>query len=140
MRSIARLESPALLENLPKFIAVVSGAARAEGLDPQKIGCVELAVEEAVTNICKYAGPEGPAAIGLSCLADDGILAVEIADDGRPFDMTARADPDLTVPLEDRPIGGLGVFLIKKVTDRVSYERRPGRNVLRLEFRRTPGA
>ncbi|MDD5630139.1 MAG: ATP-binding protein [Elusimicrobia bacterium] len=140
MRSIARLESPALLENLPRFIAVVSDAARAEGLGPQKTGSVELAVEEAVTNICKFAGQGTPVSIELSCLADGVMLAVEIADDGRPFDLTARPDPDLTARLEDRPIGGLGVFLIKKVSDRVAYERRGERNVLRLEFRRPAGA
>ncbi len=135
MRRLARLNAPAVLARLPDFVAAASESARAGGLGPRKVGSVELAVEEAVTNICKYAGQDQPAEIALACFADDTLFAVEISDDGKPFDMTAQPDPDVTAGLEQRPLGGLGVFLIKKAADAVRYERRDGRNRLRLEFR-----
>ena len=135
MRRLARLSVPAVLEHLHRLVAAASESARAGGLGPRKVGSVELAVEEAVTNICKYAGQDHPADIALSCFADDALFAVEISDDGKPFDMTAQPDPDVTAGLEQRPLGGLGVFLIKKAADVVRYERRDDRNRLRLEFR-----
>jgi anti-sigma regulatory factor (Ser/Thr protein kinase) len=136
MRKVFQTRTPAVIGSLPAILEGVARAAAAEGLDSQKAGSVELATEEAVTNVCKYSGP---ADIELACLADDAAFLVEISDAGKPFDPTSAPDPDLTLGVEERPIGGLGVFLIKRLTDTLHYERRDGRNVLRLEFHK-PGA
>jgi serine/threonine-protein kinase RsbW len=53
-------------------------------------------------------------------------------DDGREYDPTLKADPDITLPVEERPIGGLGIFLIKKIMDQVEYLRKDNRNFLML--------
>ena len=137
MRKVFQAHASAVMDSLPAILEGVARAVVAEGLGPQKAGSAELAVEEAVSNVCKYSGP---ADIELVCLADDALFAIEISDTGRPFDPTGRPDPDLTLGLEERPIGGLGVFLIKKVTDALSYERKGERNVLRLEFRKSGAA
>ena len=134
MRKIASVALPPALDNLPRFIACVSQAARGQGLG-ERVGQVELAVEEAVTNICKYGGAPGAAEVEIVCLAGPAVLVVEISDRGRPFDMTVWPAPDVKADVAQRPIGGLGVFLIKKVTDAVEYRREGGRNVLRLTFR-----
>jgi anti-sigma regulatory factor (Ser/Thr protein kinase) len=65
----------------------------------------------------------------------DQILTVTVIDDGRPFDPLALPPPDLSLDIKDRPIGGLGIFLLRKLADEIHYEWRDGRNRLTLEKR-----
>jgi len=139
MSLVAEKKLAAKLENLGAFVECASAAARSVGFGSSRAGEIELAVEEAVTNICKYAGQEEPIDAAITCLEDASVFAVEIADNGKPFDATALPDPDLSAGIEERPIGGLGVYLIKKVCDAVRYRREDCRNVLRLEFRKPAG-
>jgi anti-sigma regulatory factor (Ser/Thr protein kinase) len=136
MKKISEVGSAAELANLNVFVGCPSSTAKGLGFSAERVGEIELAVEEAVTNVCKYAGEGRPAGLKVSCFEDEATFAVEISDDGKAFDMTARADPDLTADVEDRPIGGLGIYLIKKVCDAVSYRREGERNILRLEFKK----
>jgi anti-sigma regulatory factor (Ser/Thr protein kinase) len=75
-------------------------------------------------------------------MEDGDRFVIEVTDWGIPFDATALPDPDVTRPLEKRPVGGLGIYLIKKMTDEMSYTREDGQNVLRLFIRKegTSGA
>lgn len=92
---------------------------------------LNLVMEEALTNVIFYAYEEGS---NNEILVDfyfaDNQLAIKITDSGKPFDPTAKADPDISLSVEDRPIGGLGIFLIRKIMDKVSYERVGQQNVL----------
>jgi anti-sigma regulatory factor (Ser/Thr protein kinase) len=63
----------------------------------------------------------------------DGIVTTTIEDDGRPFDLSEAAEPDVSAPLEERSVGGLGLLLIRRLMDDVTYERRNGRNRLTLK-------
>jgi len=139
MGLIAAKKAAAELENLGAFVACASAAARSAGFGSSRAGEIELAVEEALTNVCKYAGRGAPVQAALACTEDASVFAVELVDDGKPFDPTSLPDPDMNAGIEDRPIGGLGVFLMKRVCDAVRYRREDGRNVLRLEFRKPAG-
>ena len=68
-------------------------------------------------------------AVDISLVREGGELIVTLIDHGIAFDPTLRKDPDITLSAEDRPIGGLGIFLIKKIMDEVSYQRVDERNV-----------
>ena len=136
MGKIHCLKLSSALEHLPRFMDRVRQAARVLGVDPERTGHMELAAEEAFVNICKHGGPPGSVEIELSCLGGTDSLAVEIADTGRPFDPLSRPEPDLKADIEHRAIGGLGVHLIKKLSDAVEYRRKDGRNILRLTFRK----
>jgi len=94
---------------------------------------INLVLEEAVSNVIFYAfNKDEKHLIQISIEVDENILTLEIVDDGIPFDPLAREVPDITLPAEDRPIGGLGIFLITKIMDKVSYKRQNNQNILTL--------
>ena len=88
-----------------------------------------LVMEEAVSNVIFYAyDKEGY--IHITLTYESGLLSVTISDRGKAFDPTAKEDPDITLSAEERPIGGLGIFLIKQIMDEVVYKREGGENIL----------
>ena len=97
---------------------------------------VSLAIEELVTNCIKYGYSDTKDHIVHFVLSmEDGALRIEVVDDGDPFNPLEAPPPDLSLPIEDRPIGGLGIHLLRELADDVSYERRDGTNRLRLTKR-----
>jgi anti-sigma regulatory factor (Ser/Thr protein kinase) len=101
------------------------------GLSQRVIHCVHLALEEALTNVIAYAwSDDEPHEIALRFAASRGTLVAEVEDDGRPFNPLDRAPPDLDAPLEERPIGGLGIHFVRTLMDEVEYRRVGGRNLL----------
>ena len=93
---------------------------------------VEVSVEEIFVNIASYAYPEGTgeAVIQAGIQGDPPELVIVFSDQGIPFDPTAREDPDITLSVEERGIGGLGIYMVKQSMNEMRYERRDGRNVL----------
>jgi len=127
---------PARLENLQRFLKPVSECARAEGFDQERIQEIELALEEALVNIFNYAYPEGAGEVEVGCGVENDHWIIEIIDSGIPFDMTSLSDPDLTADVEERKIGGLGIFLVRKMVDEVTYRREKDRNILTLAVKK----
>lgn len=124
-------------------LAVLNGFLRDSwteaGLAPAGISGFELALEEVFMNIVLHGARPGATSQVEVCLilgTDTVTMAVE--DDGPPFDPLSPPPPDLTASLEDRRVGGLGVYLVRKVIDEVSYLRIAGRNQLRMT-KRLPG-
>jgi serine/threonine-protein kinase RsbW len=103
-------------------------------LSPALVFSLNLVLEEALTNTILYGFDEDDhqhnIAINFTKKGDE--VAIMIVDDGREYDPTLKADPDITLPVEERPIGGLGIFLIKKIMDQVEYVRKDNRNFLML--------
>ncbi|MCR5560526.1 MAG: SpoIIE family protein phosphatase [Bacteroidales bacterium] len=94
---------------------------------------LNLALEEAVTNVILYAYPKGIyGPVELDALKEGNSLKFVLSDSGKPFDPTARPDADVNASLEDRQIGGLGIHLVRSIMDAVSYEYRDGRNILTM--------
>jgi anti-sigma regulatory factor (Ser/Thr protein kinase) len=95
---------------------------------------LNLVLEEAVSNVIFYAYPDGEMhTITISFSLADKELSVVIEDEGIPFDPTKMKKPDINLTADERPIGGLGIFLISKIMDNVSYERVEGKNSLTLK-------
>ena len=118
------------ISRLSKFI---SNIATSRGLDENLAMNINLAMEEAVTNSIMYAYPEGTRGeIEVDARVDDDTIEFTIADCGMEFDPTARPEPDINAGAEERPIGGLGIFLVKNIMDSVSYIREKDTNILRL--------
>jgi anti-sigma regulatory factor (Ser/Thr protein kinase) len=100
------------------------------------VNALNVVLDEAVSNAINHgydAGARGEIAVRLR-REPDGVT-VEIEDDGRAFDPLQAPPPDLTLPLEQRPIGGLGIHLIRNLMDEVSYARIGSRNVLKMAKR-----
>lgn len=108
----------------------------------EKIGClprdrvkIGIAAEEIFVNIAQYAyAPEkGRACVRIEVSDDPVEVTITFIDNGKPYDPLKNEDPDITLPASERPIGGLGVFMVKKTMDDVSYKYVNGRNILRLK-------
>ncbi len=106
------------------------------GLSPQIGMSVNLAIEEAFANIVNHAFTDNkPHQIRFRFQMADNQLVISITDDGQQFDPTKKEPPDINLPAEERPIGGLGIFLIQKIMDKVEYNRIDHTNQLTLTKR-----
>ncbi len=102
-------------------------------LPPATLFPFELALEEVFMNVVMHGSRDRPDVRAEFTLRhEDSWVELTIRDNGAPFDPLAAPEPDVTAPLEDRPIGGLGVHLIRTLMDAVSYALVDGRNVLVL--------
>lgn len=120
------------LASLPGVLDRVTAVLRRLGVSEKAAQEVELAVDEAVTNIILHGYQGAGGWIAISCRREEGDVVVEIRDAAPPFDPTSAPGPDLEGDADERQIGGLGIHLMRKMTDAVLYERRGGENVLRL--------
>jgi serine/threonine-protein kinase RsbW len=114
---------PGQFDSLAKIGRFVARAARFTGLDPTAVYAVEMAVDEACTNIIEHAyGGEGRGDIECTCQVDDDELRVTLRDYGCPFDPLSVPEPDINASLDERREGGLGLYLIRKLMDEVQFE------------------
>jgi len=103
------------------------------GLSSELVFNLNLVLEEAVSNVILYAYPkEEHQTISLAAQKNDNQLIFVLTDSGKEFDPTLAPDADITLSAEDRPIGGLGIFLIRQIMNKVEYQRIEGKNVLTL--------
>lgn len=110
-------------------VVKIGNACRCAAVPTDAIGRMELAIEEVLQNISSHAGAASHTTVSVK----DGAVKVVIEDSGPPFDPWADAPiPDLEAELDDRPIGGLGVYLAKTLMDRVGYSRVDGRNIVEM--------
>ncbi len=102
-------------------------------IPPRACTDVLIVLDEILANIGRHAWKKAAGKrIGFSASLDAGVLELRFTDHGRPFDALARPDPNTSAPLELRPVGGLGILLVKRLTDTQTYERVRGRNRLVL--------
>ena len=133
----AHLKLTADAAALALLLGFVASFADACALHDDDRARVLIVVEEMVTNLVKYGYPAGapPGLVELTLRLDGDLLDIEIADDGQGFDPFAQAEPLLDAELDDRPIGGLGLHLVKSLMDRTTYRRDGGRNIASLSRR-----
>ncbi len=119
-----RLSITSDISNLSRVAEFVALAARESGLDERTTYNVQMAVDEAVTNVIQHAyrGAED-GRIRISCERQDDEFVVEVQDFGKPFDPSKVPTPRVHGPLSRRSVGGLGVFFMKKLMDRVEFSR-----------------
>lgn len=133
-----RITLPAVMDSLHPLLAFALDRARAAGMPGDGLNGLELAAEEALVNVMSYAYPDGSGQVTVACAAHNGHFRMDIVDQGLPFDPTAGPPPDLAAGIEDRGIGGLGMFFMKKFMDQVAYRRDGEENVLTLTKALTP--
>ena len=120
------------IRDLNNFIKKVCGAL---SLDEKMTRKIRLAVEEAVVNVMEYAYPEGKKGnVTVAAKADSNRLKIIITDQGKPFDPTQKEKADVSLTAEERPIGGLGLLLVRELMDSINYEREGNSNVLTLRI------
>ena len=129
------LEIEAKIENLDKVLGFVD--EQLEAMDcPMKTQIqIDVAVEEIYVNIANYSyhPGSGPATIRVEFEEKPLSVILTFIDQGIPYDPLAKEDPDITLSAEERQIGGLGIFMVKKSMDNVCYEYKNGSNILTLK-------
>lgn len=135
--TLCRIELPAALQSLPGFIAEVTRHARQAGFSEHKIGAMELALEETIVNIVNYSCKDPHSLITVTCSFDrDKEFHISIIDNGPPFNPLQKDVPDTDAGIDDRPIGGLGIFLVRELTDGVGYIRKDEKNILTITMKK----
>ena len=125
----------ATVENLDKVTDFVNEQLEAIGCTFKVITKIDIAIDELFSNIAYYAYKPnvGPVTVQVDVEEDPLSVIITFMDNGVPFDPLKKADPDTSLSAEDRQIGGLGIFMVKKTMDLVSYEYRDGKNILRIK-------
>ena len=95
---------------------------------------IDVAIDELFSNIARYAYPSGTgtATVQVRMEPEDGFVTITFLDRGIPYDPLQRDDPDVTLSAEERSIGGLGIYLVKKSMDAVTYSYENGQNILTI--------
>lgn len=138
-RPLAEGTFPARLDQLQAIGELVVEAGRQMELDERALYAVQTAVDEAATNIILHGySREGEGPIHIACWQEGDDFVVEMRDYGRPFDPSRVPEPDLHAPLEKRREGGLGLFLMRRMMNRVEFSRQGKENILTMVRRRTP--
>jgi len=131
---VKTLTLPATAGSIPPLSEFVREGAVAAGIATDELGKLDLILEEVLMNVARYAYTEGSGEVEVRYMAEKGRLRVEIIDSGIVFNPLEADSPDLSRGLVDRPIGGLGVFLIKNMVETVHYRRENDQNVLTFTF------
>ena len=134
-----RLRIPGESKQLRDLLAAIDGVLAREAVHPGVAHDVQLIVEEVVCNALDHGAMEGrehEVAVGLSF--GEGRIRLEFRDDCRAYNPLEQPDPDLHADILERPIGGLGVHLVRELAEEVSYARREPHNILRVVLRLDP--
>jgi len=132
----ARRTVPAEASQLGVLHEFLQEFGAAAGLGPARIQSLELALEEIFLNVVMHGSQPGTSPrVEVSLALDADTVTMTVEDDGPPFDPLSLPPPELHLSLEERRVGGLGVFLVRQMMDSVDYARVAGRNQLRMRKR-----
>ena len=128
---------PASIESIPAVTAWIDEALEKLECSMKAQMQIDVAIDEIFGNIAHYAYPdkEGSAVVRIDFTEETRTVSITFMDQGIPFDPLNQEEPDTSLSASDRKIGGLGIFLVRKTMDDVSYQYRDGRNILCLKKR-----
>ena len=131
---MASMTVEATIPNVPKVTAFVNDLLEEHGCPLKAQTQIDIAIDEVFGNISMYAytPKTGPATVCVDFEENPPAVIITFIDNGKSFNPLSAEEPDITLPAERRKIGGLGVFIVKKIMDDVIYEHEDGRNILRI--------
>jgi len=132
--AFARLTLPARVESVGKFHEFVRDGAQAVGVESSDLDKLDMVMEEILVNIARYAYAGRNGDVEVAYALDGASLSIEITDWGGSFNPLEAALPDLSVGLADRPIGGLGILLVKQIVGALAYRRAEEQNIVSFRF------
>ena len=130
-----RLKIAAEIEKLPEVAAFVEEQLEKNDCPMKAQMQINIALEELFVNIAHYAYPDGEGEAELLVDVTPEYAEITLIDSGIPYDPLAKPDPDVTLSAEERSIGGLGIFMTKKMMDDIAYEYKDGKNILKITKR-----
>ena len=120
-------------ESLPLAIEFVEDELGKIGCSMKSVMQISICVEEMFVNVAHYAYEGDDGEVTLNIDKESGLVSITLIASGIPFDPLAKDDPDITLSSEDRQIGGLGIFMVKKSMNEVHYERRGEKNIFTMK-------
>ena len=130
-----RMNVDATVQNIDPVTEFICTELKTCGCGDRALLQIAVAIDEIFGNIAHYAYAGEKGCVDVQVDVQNGLAEITFTDEGVPFDPLKSEDPDVTLNVEDRDIGGLGIFLVKKTMDSLEYERRDGRNVLKFTKR-----
>ena len=128
------LQLQAKTGELDTLLGILEADLDEAGCPVDKQMAIGICAEEIFVNIANYAYEQEEGFAWISETVEDNKISLCFRDSGKPYDPLAREDPDTTLSAEERQIGGLGVFMVKKMSDSVTYEYKEGQNCLAMVF------
>lgn len=127
-----RVKMPATLDSLEDMLDYIINGLSGIEADKKLANQIRLSCEEVLVNVISYAYQDATGYVEIICEipTDNGEIFIQFVDEGMPYNPLLNPDPDIDAPIEDRSIGGLGVYLYKTIMDKVTYERKDERNIL----------
>lgn len=124
----------AVLESIPVITDFVDGQLERYGCPMKAQAQIDVAIDELFSNIVHYAYHPGvgPATVRVEVVEDPLSVVITFIDQGIPYDPLSKADPDVTLSAEERELGGLGIYIVKKNMNEITYEYKDGRNILKI--------
>lgn len=124
----------AVVENIEKVTAFVDEQLEELGCPMKAQMQIDIAIDELFGNIAHYAyNPDiGPATVRVEVVEEPLSVVITFIDNGVPYDPLTKEDPDITLSAEERDIGGLGIYMVKKTMDDIVYEYKDGQNILKI--------
>ena len=127
------MKTDADVKNLSEVLEFIDSFLESVNCSPKAQMQIDTSVEEIFVNIASYAYPEGKGTADIDIyLTNYNTVCIEMTDSGKPFNPLANADPDTSLTASERKIGGLGIFMVKKMMDKVEYVRHDNCNKLYL--------
>ena len=135
MKKMKQITVKAKIENWEQVLAFINEQLELLACSPKVRIQIDIAAEELFVNIANYAYQNdiGEASVLVAVNQEPLSVSITFVDNGIPYDPLARNDPDVSLSAEDRKIGGLGIYMVKKSMDNVSYEYKNGQNILTIE-------
>ncbi len=132
---IKEMSIDATLENIEKVTDFVNEQLEAYNCPPKALVQIDVAIDELFGNIAYYAyDPDvGPATVRVEVVEEPLSVIIVFIDNGVPFNPLKSAEPDMNLTAEERELGGLGIYIVKKSMDEITYEYKDGQNILRIK-------
>jgi Anti-sigma regulatory factor (Ser/Thr protein kinase) len=124
------------IQNLPELVLFLEGLLKEAGTLEEESFDIQLAADEIFTNIANYAYGKGDGEVEIALFVQDDLITITFTDSGIPFNPLTLPTPDITLGIDERKIGGLGIHLVRELMDTTSYLRENGKNILTIEKRR----
>ena len=125
----------AVIENIPAVTAFVEEQLEQYNCPMKAQMQIDIAIDELFSNIAQYAytPKTGKATVRMEVTENPMAVVISFIDNGIPYDPLAKADPNVSLPADERQIGGLGIFMVKKSMDEINYEYKDGQNILTIK-------
>ena len=120
-------------ENLPQVLAFLDKLLEEKNCSMNTVFELDIAVEELFVNVAHYAYSPETGDVTIQISYEDGIVSITLIDRGIPYNPWEKKDPDITLSLEEREIGGLGIFMVKNSMDEVDYAYLDGKNIVTIK-------